>query len=185
MMHREVAIRPRTRALSPGLTRPTRASTRERRSAQVAPAVDVHVIGESARDLCHAACPLDHRPLRRRARAGARPAWAPSTWAVDPLIEREVRGNRKVLPLAGADEHSDRLIAEARGLWAAYFHPNIVGVFDIGEEQGEPFVVMLFLAAPSRRSSRIATGRPSTRRCRQPGWHSCASALAYARRADR
>jgi hypothetical protein len=77
--------------------------------------------------------------------------------AVDPLIQREVAV--KVLPLAGVDEYADRLIAEAR-VSGRLIHPNIVGVFDVGEEHGQPFVVMPYV--PGRTVASILTdpGRP-------------------------
>jgi eukaryotic-like serine/threonine-protein kinase len=62
--------------------------------------------------------------------------------AVDPLIERDVA--IKVLPAVGGDGYEERLLAEAR-VSGRLVHPNIVGVFDIGDEQGQPFVVMPYV----------------------------------------
>jgi serine/threonine-protein kinase len=77
--------------------------------------------------------------------------------AVDPLIEREVA--IKVLPLAGADEYGDRLIAEAR-VSGRLIHPHIVGVFDIGEADGQPFVVMPYVSGRTLAAILTDSDRP-------------------------
>ena len=78
--------------------------------------------------------------------------------AVDPLIEREVA--IKVLPAAGADAYEERLLAEAR-VSGRLIHPNIVGVFDIGDEQGQPFVVMPYIDGRTLASVLTDSVRPA------------------------
>src|SRR5205814_9137332 len=66
----------------------------------------------------------------------------------DTALGREVA--IKVLdPHAAADQTLRKLfVKEARAL-AQLSHPNIVGVFDVGEVDGLPFIVMQYVAGSS------------------------------------
>lgn len=59
--------------------------------------------------------------------------------ATDPMLRREVA--IKVLPAADDSELRERFLREARSV-AALRHPNIVAIYDIGEEQGKLFIAM-------------------------------------------
>jgi eukaryotic-like serine/threonine-protein kinase len=60
--------------------------------------------------------------------------------ARDPLIARSV-AVKMLPPLSEDPAHMQRLLAEAR-IAGGLDHPNIVRVFDVGEDDGQPFVVM-------------------------------------------
>jgi eukaryotic-like serine/threonine-protein kinase len=61
----------------------------------------------------------------------------------DPLIARSV-AVKMLPPLSEDPGHMQRLLAEAR-IAGALDHPNIVRVFDVGEDDGQPFVVMQYV----------------------------------------
>jgi serine/threonine-protein kinase len=77
--------------------------------------------------------------------------------AYDPAVGREVA--LKVLPsaLPNDDQYRSRLRLEAK-LVAALDHPNIVPIFDFGEEGDRPYLVMRYLAGGTL-AQRIG-GRP-------------------------
>ena len=78
--------------------------------------------------------------------------------ATDPLLDREVA--IKVLPAAIASpEEGRRLLAEAR-VSARLVHPHIVSVFDIGEQHGQPFVVMQYFPGRTLASVLTSGDRP-------------------------
>jgi serine/threonine protein kinase len=77
--------------------------------------------------------------------------------ATDPRIDREVA--IKVLPAAGGDEYADRLLAEAR-VSGRLVHPHIVGVYDVGDEDGQLFVVMPYVNGRTLASVIMDAGRP-------------------------
>jgi serine/threonine protein kinase len=70
----------------------------------------------------------------------------------------------KVLPasFSGDRERLQRFAQEARAA-AALNHPNILSIFDIGEEQGAPYVVSELLEAETLRQ-RLRTGALPIRR---------------------
>src|SRR5438105_8144149 len=77
--------------------------------------------------------------------------------AQDTALGREVAV--KVLdPLAAADSTLRKLfVKEARAL-AQLSHPNIVGVFDVGEVDGLPFIVMEYVPGSSLKQRIERTG---------------------------
>jgi tetratricopeptide (TPR) repeat protein len=64
--------------------------------------------------------------------------------AGDLKLQRDVA----IKVLAGAVVDRDRLLREARAA-AALNHPNLVGVYDVGEADGIPFLVMELVAGPT------------------------------------
>ena len=78
--------------------------------------------------------------------------------AFDPKLQRRVA--LKVLHAGPGDDSSTwgeavaRMLREARAA-AALDHPNVVGIFDLGEFEGVPFIAMEFVArrAPCATSS--------------------------------
>jgi eukaryotic-like serine/threonine-protein kinase len=61
--------------------------------------------------------------------------------ARDGELERPVAIKVLAEHLADTPDFHDRFLREAR-LAAQLSHPNIVQVFDVGEEDGRPFIVM-------------------------------------------
>jgi serine/threonine protein kinase len=70
-------------------------------------------------------------------RGGMGEVWA----ATDVRLDREVAVKLLRADLAEIDEVRQRFEGEARAA-AALVHPNVVAVFDAGEEDGAPFIVM-------------------------------------------
>jgi hypothetical protein len=70
--------------------------------------------------------------------------------AIDPLIEREValKTLHKELPADVIDEVRARFLREARSA-GRLNHPNIVTIFDVGEEGGAAYIAMELLEGPS------------------------------------
>jgi hypothetical protein len=70
--------------------------------------------------------------------------------AVDPLIEREValKTLHNALPADVIDEVRTRFLREARSA-GRLNHPNIVTIFDVGEEAGTAYIAMELLEGPS------------------------------------
>jgi eukaryotic-like serine/threonine-protein kinase len=61
--------------------------------------------------------------------------------AMDEELGRQVAVKRLSETLGGDEVFRERFMREAR-LAAGLSHPNIVGVFDVGEENGVPYIVM-------------------------------------------
>jgi serine/threonine protein kinase len=64
--------------------------------------------------------------------------------AQDIELDRPVAIKRLAANLAANDEYKQRFLREAR-LAARLSHPNIVGVYDAGDENGIPFIVMEYV----------------------------------------
>jgi eukaryotic-like serine/threonine-protein kinase len=64
--------------------------------------------------------------------------------ARDAELERLVALKLLARELAGDDEFRERFLREAR-LAARLLHPNIVQVFDAGEDEGRPYIVMEYV----------------------------------------
>src|SRR5207237_6130462 len=77
--------------------------------------------------------------------------------ARDQALNRDVA--LKVLdPAAAADGNTRKMfVKEARAL-AQLSHPNIVAVYDVGEVDGSPFIVMEYLAGGSLKQKIEGTG---------------------------
>jgi serine/threonine protein kinase len=83
------------------------------------------------------------RELGRGAQSVVYLAW-------DPQLEREVA--IKTLHFARTDaRRNDALLAEARAV-SRLAHPNLVPIFDVGEEDGDPYLVFEFVDGPILRS---------------------------------
>jgi serine/threonine-protein kinase len=97
--------------------------------------------------------------------------------AVDTVLGRPVAV--KILTEAGvADaEAKARFLAEARMAGSVY-HDNIISVYDFGEEQGRPFMVMEFLRGESLKEA-IKNGRPPDLRAKLSIALQIARALDY------
>ena len=81
--------------------------------------------------------------------------------ATDPLLRRTVAV--KVLPVENA-ELRERFAREGRSA-AALRHNNIVTIYDVGEDQGQPFIAMEFIDGESmaemiRRRAPLEHGTP-------------------------
>jgi serine/threonine protein kinase len=80
------------------------------------------------------------RELGRGAQSVVYLAW-------DPQLEREVA--IKTLHFARTDaRRNDALLAEARAV-SRLAHPNLVPIFDVGEEDGDPYLVFEFVDGPN------------------------------------
>ena len=83
------------------------------------------------------------------------PPWGPvrprtSTWPTTSPSTAGWRSRCSIPALAGDESFLRRFRAEARAV-AALNHPNILQVFDWGEEDGEPYLVLEYLAGGSLR----------------------------------
>jgi serine/threonine protein kinase len=79
--------------------------------------------------------------------------------ARDPRIRRDVAV--KVLhPLQTSPEHVERLTQEARAA-GALNHPNILAVFDVGVQDGRPYIVSELLEGESLRRRLNRSGLPA------------------------
>jgi eukaryotic-like serine/threonine-protein kinase len=86
--------------------------------------------------------------------------------AQDLELERPVALKRLAENLAANDEFKQRFLREAR-LAARLSHPNIVAVYDAGEESGRPFIVMEYVEGETvsdlvRRRGRLAPAEAVT-----------------------
>jgi eukaryotic-like serine/threonine-protein kinase len=64
--------------------------------------------------------------------------------AEDTELRRKVAVKRLFASLAGDDVFQERFFREAR-MAAALSHPNLVAVYDVGEEDGLPYIVMEYV----------------------------------------
>jgi serine/threonine protein kinase len=64
--------------------------------------------------------------------------------AEDTELRRKVAVKRLFASLAGDDVFQERFFREAR-MAAALSHPNLVAVYDVGEEEGLPYIVMEYV----------------------------------------
>jgi serine/threonine-protein kinase len=80
--------------------------------------------------------------------------------ALDPRLGRRVA--LKVLPHAESPRHAEataRMMREARAA-AAFNHPNVVAIYDVGEVDGAPFIAMDLVNGESLR--KVAEGSSPT-----------------------
>jgi serine/threonine-protein kinase len=103
--------------------------------------------------------------------------------ARDPILSRDV-AIKKILVQSGespeADEFRERLFREARAA-ARLSHPGIVTVFDVGEHEGDPFIVMEYVSGRTLLSVLQSGERLSLDRACDMGIQ-LAEALDYAHR---
>lgn len=98
--------------------------------------------------------PLVHyRLLREMGRGTMSIVWE----AVDAKVGRRVAIKTLVVPeTPGMTERAARMEREARAV-ARLLHPNIVTIYEVGREHGQPYLVMEFLTGQSLRE-RLRTG---------------------------
>jgi serine/threonine-protein kinase len=68
--------------------------------------------------------------------------------AHDPEIDRTLAVKRLKSQLREDDEYRKRFLREARGA-GLLSHPNIVTVFDVGEDDGHPYIAMEYVDGPT------------------------------------
>lgn len=82
--------------------------------------------------------------------------------AWDPTVNRRVALKEMVMPpgvgVAGAEERVQRFYREARAA-GGLSHPNIVTVYEVGEDAGRHFIAMEYLDGPTMRES-LQGGQP-------------------------
>ena len=77
--------------------------------------------------------------------------------AEDTELRRKVAVKRLFASLAGDDVFQERFFREAR-LAAALSHPNLVAVYDVGDEDGLPFIVMEYVEGETLAELMARTG---------------------------
>ncbi|HEX5469575.1 MAG TPA: protein kinase [Gaiellaceae bacterium] len=93
--------------------------------------------------------------------------------ARDDELDRPVAIKVLAPHLAGDPTFRDRFVREAR-LAAQLSHPNVVQIFDAGEDDGSPYIVMECVAGPSLADELGAHGRLSAGRVVALGLQVCA-----------
>src|SRR5262245_42219295 len=88
--------------------------------------------------------------------------------ATDTVLDRRVALKQLSSTLAEDDDARSRFFREARAL-ARINDPNVVGVFDAGEEDGTPYLVMELIEGTTLRKELRANGRLAPERARQIG----------------
>jgi tRNA A-37 threonylcarbamoyl transferase component Bud32 len=88
--------------------------------------------------------------------------------ATDTVLDRRVALKRLSSTLAEDDAARSRFFREARAL-ARINDPNVVGVFDAGEQDGTPFLVMELIEGTTLRDELRASGRLAPERARRIG----------------
>lgn len=112
----------------------------------------------------------DRYELRERiSRGGMGEVWL----AFDRRLEREV-----AIKVGSAEAGTPELLAEGRAA-AQLDHPNIVSVHDVDTHEGEPFIVMEYVAGPSLRTRLRNEGRLSVAEALRTG-QDILRALTYA-----
>jgi serine/threonine-protein kinase len=77
--------------------------------------------------------------------------------ALDEQLGRRVAVKRLFASLAGDDVFQTRFLREAR-MAAALSHPNLVAVYDVGEEDGLPYIVMEYVDGETLAQMMARTG---------------------------
>ena len=77
--------------------------------------------------------------------------------AEDTELGRKVAVKRLFASLAGDEVFEERFVREAR-LAAALSHPNLVAVYDVGEEDGLPYIVMEYVEGETLAELMARTG---------------------------
>jgi eukaryotic-like serine/threonine-protein kinase len=77
--------------------------------------------------------------------------------AEDTQLGRKVAIKRLFASLAGDDVFQERFFREAR-MAAALSHPNLVSVYDVGDDEGLPYIVMEYVAGETLAELMARTG---------------------------
>lgn len=96
---------------------------------------------DQARDSV-APLPPRYRVTRRIAAGGMGMVWA----AQDELLRRPVAVKVLAENLVGQERFVERFEREARMAASLCGHPNVLTIYDVGEHQGRPFIVMEYLS---------------------------------------
>jgi eukaryotic-like serine/threonine-protein kinase len=88
--------------------------------------------------------------------------------ATDSVLDRRVALKQLSSALAEDEAARSRFFRESRAL-ARINDPNVVGVFDAGEEDGTPFLVMELIEGTTLRNELRANGRTDPERAREIG----------------
>jgi eukaryotic-like serine/threonine-protein kinase len=119
-------------------------------------------IGQMAREGATIAAavtlPDRYRVVRHLARGGMATVWE----AEDKLLGRRVAVKVLAEHLAEDSAARDRFQREARAAAKVSNHPNVVTIYDVGESDGRPFIVMELLTGGTV-AQRLRAGRPSHR----------------------
>ena len=80
--------------------------------------------------------------------------------AFDPQIERDVAIKVISAQLVDQSEHRERFFREARAA-GRLAHKNIITIFDLGEDNGQPYIAMEYVEGQSL-EARMRSGEPLT-----------------------
>src|SRR3954449_9939157 len=104
------------------------------------------------------ALPERYRVIRHLARGGMASVWE----AEDGILGRRVAVKVLAEHLAEDTAAGERFQREARAAAKVSNHPNVVTIYDVGEADGRPFIVMECLTGGTV-AQRLRAGRPSHR----------------------
>jgi eukaryotic-like serine/threonine-protein kinase len=113
---------------------------------------------DQARDIS-ASLPPRYRITRRLAAGGMGMVWA----AQDELLRRPVAVKVLAENLAGQKRFVQRFEREARTAARLSGHPNVLTIYDVGEHDGRPFIVMEYVAGGTVADRLRATDAPTGR----------------------
>ncbi len=119
--------------------------------------------------------PSRYRPLRRLAAGGMSSIWL----AQDELLGRQVAVKLLADNLAVDPQLVERFEREARTAAGLSGHPNVITIFDVGQHDGRPHIVMEYLPGGTL-AERLDPGRRISPRQWIPWLRQAASALDFA-----
>jgi serine/threonine-protein kinase len=113
----------------------------------------------AASSTAHVSLPARYRPLRHLANGGMGAVWA----AEDTILARTVAIKLLAPQFAGESRAVRRFQREARAAATLSAHPHVVTIYDVGEHDGQPFIVMEHMAGGSL-ADELRRGRPPRER---------------------